>query len=107
MWRKTGFRLSNFLLPPALQKSKPDRLKPVLLCECQTVDGFCDYIFLDLDQVRIRPSHSQQGEGVGALKERHEGNGPISPIGRSPRVLLDAGKTRHRQMAAGNEAVTF
>jgi hypothetical protein len=60
VFSRTGFSLSSFRFGNFRYfNSKADRLKPVLLwAKRQAVYGFCDYVFLDLDQVRIRPRHS-------------------------------------------------
>ena len=46
------------------------KLKFVLLRgERETVHRFCDDVFLDLNEVGIRPGHSQQGEGIASANQ--------------------------------------
>jgi hypothetical protein len=53
-FREIGFGPPVFSFP----NSKADRLKPILLWdERQAVYGFGNYVFLNLNQVGVRPGH--------------------------------------------------
>ena len=46
-----------------------------------TIHGFGDDVFLDLDEVGVCPRHSEKCEGIATTHERQKHDGPIVAVG--------------------------